>query len=134
MLKPTHENYKVKINPNVVTSIKVPIVTASELSGRVQRRLGAITTGLGGFKVFVMNLSKETLIELPTFNSGDFYYLGLIPGSYRAYLDKKKLDKYGYISDPPYIDFEIKPIEGGSFIEDINFILSSKSADAQTEN
>lgn len=134
MLKPTHENYKVKINPNVVTSIKVPIVTASELSGRVQRRLGAITTGLGGFKVFVMNLSKETLIELPTFNSGDFYYLGLIPGSYRVYLDKKELDKYGYISDPPYIDFEIKPIEGGSFIEDINFILSSKSADAQTEN
>ncbi len=127
MLKPTHENYKVKINPNVVTSIKVPIVTASELSGKVERQLGSIKTGLGGFKIYVMNLSKETLIELPTFNSGDFYYLGLIPGSYRAYIDKNELDKYGYVSDPPYIDFEIKPLAGGSFIENINFVLSSKS-------
>lgn len=127
MLKPTHENYKVRINPNVVTSIKVPIVTASELSGKVERKLGAITAGIGGFKVYVMNLSKETLVELPTFSSGDFYYLGLIPGSYRAYLDKNQLEKYGYVSDPPYIEFEIKPVAGGSYIEDINFILSSKS-------
>ena len=133
MLKPTHENYKVKINPNVVTSIKVPIVTASELSGRVERKLGKIVTGLGGFKVYLMNLSKESLIELPTFNSGDFYYLGLIPGSYRAYLDKTELDKYGYVCDPPFIEFEIKPVKGGTFIEDINFTLSTKETIIPTE-
>ncbi len=130
MLKPTHENYKVKINPNVVTSIKVPIVTASELSGKVERKLGLITSGLGGFKVYIMNLSKETLLELPTFNSGDFYYLGLIPGSYRAYLDKGALEKYGYDCNPPFIDFEIQPVEGGTFIEDINFLLTTKSQDS----
>lgn len=127
MLKPTHENYKVKVNPNVVTSIEVPIVTASELSGKVERKLGDIITGIGGFKVYVMNLSKEFIIEMPTFNSGDFYYLGLIPGSYRAYLDKNELQKYGYASEPPYIEFEIKPTEGGTFIENINFLLHSKS-------
>ena len=133
MLKPTHENYKVKINPNVVTSIKVPIVTASEISGKVERKLGNITSGLGGFKVYLMNLSKESLIELPTFNSGDFYYLGLIPGSYRAYLDKSELDKYGYSCDPPYIEFEIKPVAGGTFIENINFTLSSNESVLPTE-
>ncbi len=134
MLKPTHENYKVKINPNVVTSIKVPIVTASELSGKVERQLGTIKSGIGGFKVYVMNLSKETLIEMPTFNSGDFYYLGLIPGSYRAYLDKNELEKYGYKSNPPFIEFEIKPVTGGSFIEDINFILSTEVTEPDSEN
>ncbi|KAA3636186.1 MAG: hypothetical protein DWP97_03255 [Calditrichaeota bacterium] len=133
MLKPTHENYKVKVNPNVVTSIKVPIVTASELSGKVERKLGDIVSGIGGFKVYVMNLSKEFVVELPTFNSGDFYYLGLIPGSYRAYLDPKELDKYGYVSNPPYIEFEIKPTTGGTFVEGINFLLETKETAVDSE-
>ena len=123
MLKPTHENYKIKIDPNTVTSIQVPIVTASELSGKVERQIGKVKSGTGGFKIYIMNISKEQLIELPTFSSGDFYYLGLIPGSYRAYIDREQLENYGYKCQPEFIEFEIKPVEGGTFIENLDFLL-----------
>ncbi len=123
MLKPTHENYEVKVNPNVVTAIQVPIVTASEVSGKVDRQVGSIATGIGGIKVMLMNLSKERLTELMTFSSGEFYYLGLVPGSYKAYIDQAQLLKYGYKSEPEFIEFEVKPIEGGSSIEHIDFRL-----------
>jgi len=35
MLQPAHENFKVQVNPNIVTSISVPVVTAGELNGMV---------------------------------------------------------------------------------------------------
>ncbi|HKK20002.1 MAG TPA: hypothetical protein VJ983_00905 [candidate division Zixibacteria bacterium] len=134
MLKPTHENYEVKVNPNMVTAIQVPIVTASEITGKVERQVGSIAAGLGGIKVVLMNLSKERLTELMTFSSGEFYYLGLVPGSYKAYIDQAQLQKYGYRSVPEYIDFEVKPVEGGSSIENINFkLVPAVSAEAPAD-
>ncbi|UCG63180.1 MAG: hypothetical protein JSV52_07840 [Candidatus Zixiibacteriota bacterium] len=123
LLKPSNENYRVKVNPNVVTAIKVPVITASEISGRVARQLGPSLRGVGGTRIVLMNLSKESLIELTTFNNGEYYYLGLVPGSYKASIDPEQLKQFGYESRPAYIEFEIKPVEGGTFIEDINFLL-----------
>ncbi len=123
LLKPSYENYKVKVNPNEVTAIKVPIVTTSEIMGRVDRQTGGALRGVGGTKIILMNLSKESVIELMSFTSGDFYYLGLIPGSYKAYLDPEQLEQYGYVSQPAQIEFEIKPVEGGTMIEGVNFLL-----------
>ena len=134
LLKPSNENYRVKVNPNVVTAIKVPVVTTSEISGRVTRQVGPAVRGVGGTKVVLMNLSKESLIELTTFNSGEYYYLGLIPGSYKAYIDPEQLKQFGYVSDPEYIEFEIKPVEGGSFVENINFHLSPTSPATVSES
>ncbi len=123
LLKPSNENYKVKVNPNVVTAIKVPVVTTSEIAGRVDRQVGPAVRGVGGAKIVLMNLSKESLIELTTFNSGEYYYLGLVPGSYKAYIDPEQLKQFGYVSEPAYIEFEIKPVEGGTFVENINFLV-----------
>ncbi|MEW6412752.1 MAG: hypothetical protein AB1483_09805 [Candidatus Zixiibacteriota bacterium] len=129
LLKPSYDNYKVKVNPNEVTAIKVPIVTTSEISGRVDRHVGAALRGVGGTKIILMNLSKETLIELTSFTSGDFYYLGLIPGSYKAYIDPEQLKQFGYVSQPAQIEFEIKPVEGGTMIEGVNFLLVPVNSD-----
>ncbi|NOY88648.1 MAG: hypothetical protein GXO93_04550 [FCB group bacterium] len=129
MLKPTHENYRVKIEPNIVTAIQVPIVTTSEISGQVKRLVGHVKAGIGGIRVNLIDLSKETIIELTTFNSGDYYYLGLVPGTYRAYIDSDILSKYGYQCTPKSIKFEVKPVEGGVTIENIDFLLSPANAD-----
>ena len=123
LFKPSYENYEVTINPNVVTSVDVPIITASEISGRVDRKNKVGQVGIGGIKIMLVNISRETVIELSTFNSGDYYFLGLIPGTYKAYIDPSQLKKYGYKSVPEKIEFEIRPVEGGSLLEDINFVL-----------
>jgi len=123
MLRPTHENYEVSCNPNTVTTINVPLVTSSDISGQVSRQVGDMKAGQGGIKLMIINLTDEVVTEITTFSNGQFYYLGLIPGSYRIYIDPQQLEKYGYVSEPNGVDFEVERIPGGTSIEDVNLQL-----------
>lgn len=123
LLKPIHEGYRINFNPNMVTAIDVPIVMAGEINGSVKRQTASGQSGLGGAKVVLVNLSTGERTEISTFNNGEFYYLGLIPGRYRAEVDNNQLTSSGYKSSPPYIDFELKPSETGAIVEDIHFLL-----------
>lgn len=125
LLKPTHENFRVAVSPNMVTEIRVPIVMAGEINGGVKRETELGKVGVGGVRVLLYNLSKETVTEVTSFNDGEFYYLGLIPGQYRAYVDPAQLEQYGYHSIPAQIEFEVAPIEGGAVVNDINFVLTA---------
>ena len=123
LLRPPHENYEVFCNPNIVTTINVPLVTSSDISGQVSRQVGDMKTGQGGIKLMIINISNESVTEITTFSNGQFYYLGLIPALYRIYIDPEQLEKYGYRSEPYGIEFEVEPVEGGTSIEDINLLL-----------
>jgi hypothetical protein len=122
-LKPSNENYRVTLNPSVVTQIEVPIVMASEISGSVKRQVGEGSAGVGGVKVILFNISKDIITEVTTFNDGEYYYLGLLPGSYRAYLDPEQLKRGGYRTEPEALQFDIKPVMGGQMIEGISFLM-----------
>jgi len=124
LLKPAHENYKVTVNPNMVTSIEVPLILGGEVSGLVQRRRVQDTVGMGGIHLVLVNLTTESVTELTTFNSGEFYYLGLIPGQYEAYIDPGQLADLGYESTPAVLKFEIDPARGKEIIENLNFLLA----------
>ena len=126
LLKPVHENYKVSFSPNVVTPIDVPLVLGGEVSGYVRRESSQGTSGIGGIRVVMVNLSRETVTTVTTFNNGEFYYLGLLPGKYRAYIDPDQLERYGYKSVPPDITFEMEQVEGGAIVGDVNFTLAPK--------
>jgi len=126
MLRPACENFNVTVDPNVVTTVDVPIVPASDISGLVERQTGEGKSGIGGITVKVLNISKDVVTDIAVFNNGEFYYLGLIPGSYRAYLDPEQLSRYGYKSTPESINFEVKPGDKGTNIENINFVVSPK--------
>ncbi len=123
LLKPIHEGYRMHFNPNCVTSIDVPIVMAGEVSGIITRKTSKGQSGQGGAKVMFVNLANGSETEVTTFNNGEYYYLGLIPGRYRAQINKSQLDLYGYKSFPEYIDFEIESVENGAIVEDIDFML-----------
>jgi len=122
-LKPSNENYRVTLNPSVVTQIEVPIVMASEISGSVKRQVGEGAAGLGGIKVVFFNISKDVITEVTTFSDGEYYFLGLLPGSYRAYLDPEQLKRGGYRTEPATLEFDIKPVMGGQTIENIDFLM-----------
>ncbi|MEE9553651.1 MAG: hypothetical protein V3W18_05085, partial [candidate division Zixibacteria bacterium] len=126
LLVPAHDNYEINCNPNIVTAIDVPLVTASQISGKIVRRIDGVETGQGGITLNLINLSKVSITEITTFSNGEFYYLGLVPGLYRAYIDLEQLEKYGYVSRPNEIEFLVEPVEGGTFIENINFAIVPK--------
>ncbi len=123
LLKPTNENYRVRFNPNVVTSIDVPLVIAGEINGMVKRQLTHGLAGIGGIKVIILNLGNGQQTEITTFNNGEYYYLGLVPGDYQARIDSDQLDTYGYRAEPVMLNFKVDAVEGGSVVDDINFVL-----------
>jgi hypothetical protein len=126
LLRPAHDNFLVSVNPNSVTGINVPIVTASEVTGTVQRQLLGDKAGVGGIKVKIINEINGKEVIISTFNDGEYFYLGLVPGMYRAFLDAEQLAAYGYISDPPSISFQVKTAEGGDYVENINFVIKPR--------
>jgi hypothetical protein len=126
MLRPAFENFKVSVNPNVVTTIDVPVVMAADISGMVERQIPSGKVGVGGITLHIFNLTKDVITDLTTFSSGQYYYLGLIPGKYRAYLDQAQMEQYGYQSEPKSIEFEVQASESGSSVENINFVLVAK--------
>ena len=126
LLKPAYEHFTVSVNPNVVTVVDVPVVMAADISGTVERETTAGKVGVGGMLLHVLNLSKDMISEITTFSSGQYYYLGLVPGTYRAYLDSAQMERYGYVSEPPSIEFEVKPSATGSSVENISFVLKAK--------
>nr|MBN2276117.1 hypothetical protein [candidate division Zixibacteria bacterium] len=123
MLRPAHENFRVTINPNTVTSINVPIVTAGEITGKVERVVQGETVGVGGIRIMVINEVTGKEDNITTFNDGEYFHLGLVPGMYKAFIDPDQLTKYGYVSDPPSLSFQIKTIEGGDSVDNLNFII-----------
>lgn len=126
MLQPAHENFRVMVSPNSVTSINVPIVTGGEISGIVEREVTGGKSGVGGIRIAIINRLTGKEIVITTFNDGEFFQLGLVPGTYEAKPDQEQLDKYGYISQPPSIKFRVKTVEGGDRIENLNFLIESR--------
>ncbi|MBN2226094.1 MAG: carboxypeptidase regulatory-like domain-containing protein [candidate division Zixibacteria bacterium] len=123
MLRPAHQNFKVTINPNTVTSISVPIVTAGEVGGIVERAVETGRIGVGGIKLIILNEVTGQEIPATTFNDGSYYYMGLVPGLYRVTIDAEQLKRYGYHSDPRDQSFQIKAVEGGDIVGGIDFLI-----------
>jgi len=126
-LQPAHDNFEVTISPNMVTSINVPIVSAGEISGRVERITTDGPVGVGGIKVHIISEKTERETIITTFNDGTYYHLGLVPGVYRVYIDAEQLEKFGYISQPVNKPIQINTVEGGDIVENINFTIRSTS-------
>ncbi|MCH9032660.1 MAG: hypothetical protein IIB00_10440, partial [candidate division Zixibacteria bacterium] len=121
ILRPTNENYHVKVTPNMITTIDIPVVTTSDISGKVTRMTEHGEVGAGGVRIFILNISSDIVTEVTTFNDGEFFYLGLLPGKYRVYLDSKQLAESGYRADRDGRNFEILPKRGGESIRGVNF-------------
>ncbi len=122
-LKPVWENYSVRLNPNMVTTITVPIVYGGEAEGIIRRRTKNGNIGQGGIKIQFLNLSREMVTEVTSFSNGEFFYLGLLPGRYRATIDPGQLAQYGYISEPAVLEFEMESVENGGSIDNLDFLL-----------
>ncbi len=123
MLRPSYENFKVSVNPNVVTTVDVPVVMAADIAGTIDRQTAAGNVGVGGMILHVLNLSNDVITDITTFSSGQYYYLGLLPGKYRAYVDATQMAQSGYESEPASREFEVKSSASGSSVEGISFVL-----------
>jgi hypothetical protein len=86
---------------------------------------------IGGARIKLRHNDPNDTREVPlnsdllTYSNGTYYFAGIAPGKYRAYIDPKQLALLHFTSTPEYIDFESSNKEADDFKGGLNFVLKS---------
>jgi outer membrane protein OmpA-like peptidoglycan-associated protein len=113
-------------DPNSFKPIDVPCYTAGIIEGSVLKVYGKHKIAQSGIKIHVLSEDKSWSTEIPVYSDGNFYYMGIPPGNYTAYVDSIQLDILNLYSSPESITFTIKKNLSGDEYSNLNFELTSK--------
>lgn len=133
-LAPKKPSFSFVADPNHYRMIEVPLYRTGTMEGAVftESRSGA-KVGQGGLRVLLTDAYGKTE-TLRTFTDGTFYTFGLIPGKYTLSPDPQQLDYIGKVANPQVLEFEIKALANGDYVEGLNFSLLDKSDPNLTQN
>ncbi|MEX0822569.1 MAG: hypothetical protein WD021_10515, partial [Rhodothermales bacterium] len=126
---PKMEEFSFVTDPNVHKLIEVPFLVTGEVSGSVLREGDAGLRAVPGLRLHVEQIDGTQSYEEPVFSDGSFYKLGILPGSYRAWVDSSQTQILGVTSDPPVQEFTVAPSEMGDSVDGIDFVLRQPDAD-----
>jgi hypothetical protein len=127
-LAPKVSRFEFVAEPNRFRTIDIPLYQTGLIEGVVTIEQFGRVEGLGGLRLIVERLdhSGEELQILRTFSDGGFYLFGLMPGKYRAFIDPKQLEFMNVKSEPGELEFEIRALAEGDYLEGLNFRLKPK--------
>lgn len=126
-LAPKMKKFTFVAEPNRFRSIDIPLYQTGIIEGMVTVDNNGKSEGLGGLRLVLEKLNdSEPLQLLRTFSDGGFYVFGLMPGKYRLYADPKQLEFMNVTSEPGFLEFEIKALADGDYLENLNFKLKYK--------
>jgi tetratricopeptide (TPR) repeat protein len=132
MLVPAYDKFSIITDPNRFKKILIPFNTSGVMEGQALRKLkNDNTTGIGGLKVLLQELTTNETKELRTFSDGSFYEYPIAPGNYVVTVDPSQLNLLNVRSEPEKIEFEVKVTPNGDFVEGLNFTLIPNK---ETEN
>jgi hypothetical protein len=113
----------VEVSPNQLRLVEVPVSIVGEVSGMVFAQDEKGRKGLGRIIVIFYNQDAQLVGQTLTEADGFFSYLGLMPGSYTAVIDKVQLDKLHLTALPGKISFSIANNKDGGIAEGLQFVL-----------
>jgi hypothetical protein len=126
---PTISEFSFISNPNGFKHIDIPCYASGVIEGAVYKNDGKSKKAQPGIKVVVIsNDSSNFKQSITCFSDGNFYYMGVPPGNYKAEIDSVQLAKLNLVAEPAFIEFTVKRTTDGDFINDLVFELSQKNA------
>ena len=127
-LAPKVSRFEFVAEPNRFKSIDIPLYQTGLIEGTVSIEHFGRTEGLGGLRLIVerMDQSGEELQLVRTFSDGGFYLFGLMPGKYRLFIDPKQLEYMNAEASPGILEFEIRALAEGDYLEGLDFRLKPK--------
>lgn len=126
-LAPKVKRFTFVAEPNRYRNIDIPLYQTGIIEGFVVVDNNGKEEGLGGLRLVLEKLNdSEPLQLLRTFTDGGFYVFGLMPGKYRLHADPKQLEFMNVTSEPGILEFEIKALADGDYLENLNFKLRYK--------
>lgn len=124
MLVPSEEKFSIIADPNTFKKIEIPFYMSGIIDGIVEKvysngRIG----GIGGLKLILSSVDKDFSKEIRTFSDGSFYEYEVPPGNYEVFIEPSQLEILESKSFPEKIEFEVKAIPEGDFVEGLGFTL-----------
>ena len=123
LLVPGIKRFSFVADPNTVKNIEIPFYIAGEVDGKVVRKVGDNFSRVAGIKIHIKNISDNSIETINTFSDGTYYYFGLRPGNYIAYVDEEQLKILGIKKSVAPAEFTVKAIENGDIIMNVDFVL-----------
>jgi hypothetical protein len=127
-LLPKFTSFEITPPANGFVRIDIPLASAGQIEGYVTSMKNGKPEGLGGARLKVRHwgLDGDTAEvklteDLLSYSNGEFYYMGITPGTYRIAIDPDQLRILHATCIPPYIDFVVKSKEDGDVINGLSF-------------
>ncbi len=126
-LAPKLKSFSFIAEPNRYRQIDIPLYQTGIIDGSVLVERDGKQVGQGGLRLELMRTGETEPIEIiRTFSDGSFYSYGLLPGKYKLRVDAKQLEFMQVESQPAELEFEIKALADGDYLEGLTLVLVKK--------
>jgi len=127
-LIPKFTSFEITPPANGFARVDIPLASAGQIEGYVTSIKNGKPEGLGGARLKVRHWGHDgdtdevkLTEDLLSYSNGEFYYMGITPGTYRIEIDPDQLRILHSTCTPPYIEFVVKGKEDGDVINGLNF-------------
>ncbi|HET8864424.1 MAG TPA: SPOR domain-containing protein [Gracilimonas sp.] len=124
MLVPEFEKFGLITDPNRFKKVEIPFYMSGVIGGMVEQQLqNGETRGVAGLRVLLTQTNGDFYKEMRTFSDGSFYDYEVPPGEYIVKVDSSQLDILSSKSVPEKLEFAVRPLPEGDFIEGLHLLL-----------
>lgn len=123
---PEKSSFSFITDPDSYKKIDVPFFVGGVIDGHVLKSQDGKLSAISGLTLELKSVSGEFNRSITVFYDGSFYYMGLPPGRYEAYVDSSQLAVLGVYSDPAKLLFDVKPTKNGDYVEGLKIILRDR--------
>ena len=123
-LVPIKDNFSFIADPNQFKQIEIPFYRGGIAEGSVYIDRDGNVTGQGGLRLVLKAVGKEFQTIVRTMSDGNFYVMDLAPGKYTMEIDSVQLGFLNVKCEPEKVNFEIKAMAEGDYVEGLNITLT----------
>jgi hypothetical protein len=130
-LAPKLKSFSFVAEPNRFRAIDIPLYQTGVIDGVVFLEKDGESQGQGGLRLILLKEGETEGEVIRTFSDGGYYSYGLLPGKYTLEVDPKQLEFMQASSNPGKLEFEIKALADGDYLEEMNIILTINPPDSK---
>jgi hypothetical protein len=119
--RPAYNSVSVETGPNRFRTVDIPIVPTGVIEGRVVRQTVDSTVAAAGVRLLLRRHGSSQTEQLVTFSDGDFYLIGVKPGTYELSVDPRVLARLGQSARP--IGFTMPATTDGATVDGLELRL-----------
>jgi len=122
-LVPIKDNFSYIADPNQFKQIEIPFYRGGIAEGAVFVERDGKVIGQGGLRLVLKSVDKDFQTVVRTMSDGNFYVMDLAPDKYTMEIDSIQLGFLNVKCEPEKVEFEIKALAEGDYVEGLTINL-----------